>query len=269
MWLSYWDLNFDPFRPGAVGYLPTPTAEEAVARLVHQVEAGARRAELRGIAGLGKSAAVDEALRRLRGPSRAVVTVRRPADGEVLLRSLVEAIGPGRSSWSGRSDAFRRLLDGARLLGATGRGLVVAVDDDALLDAPEDARLLDRIEAIGAQSRARFGLIVAGRGPSTAADPWGLAVRLDRLTRGEASAYLAGKLAAAGREAPAFSERAIARLHAVAGGLPRALDRLAGLAMRIGAVERRAMIEAEVIEGVARECLCADAPIVPIGGRTC
>ena len=132
---------------------------------------------------------------------------------------------------------------------------MVAVDDDGLLDAPEDARLLDRIEAIGAQSRARFGLIVAGRGPSTAADPWGLAIRLDRLTRGEASAYLAGKLAAAGRQAPAFSDRAVARLHAVAGGLPGALDRLAGLAMRAGAVERRAMIEAEVVEGVARECL--------------
>ena len=99
-----------------------------------------------------------------------------------------------------------------------------------------------------------------GRGPAEGMPdpgPWGLAIRLQPLTRSEAERFLTAKLAAAGRDEPAFTPRAITRLHALSAGVPRGLDRLASLALMAGAVRRLEMIPAEVVEGVARECVGA------------
>jgi len=264
MWISHWNLSFDPFRPGAVPYVETPPHEEAVARLVHRIESGDRRISLRAEAGLGKSTVWAEVARRLRSPSRRIISIRQPADGGALLRGLLDSLAGRDPRDRERSVALGRLLDACRLARARGLGLVIGVDGDGLLDQAEDLRLLDRIEAIGAQSGARFSLIVAGRGPRTEADPWTLAVRLRRLSRFEAAAYLAAKLLAAGREDPVFSDRAVSRWHAIARGCPLALDRLAGLALRAGALERREILSTEVVEGVARQCEGLADPVDPV-----
>jgi hypothetical protein len=75
------------------------------------------------------------------------------------------------------------------------------------------------------------------------------------LTRGAAGRYLADKLASAGRDGLTFTPGAITRLHALSGGVPRGLDRLASLSLMAGAMKRLEVIPPEVVEGVTRECI--------------
>ena len=45
-WIVHWGLNRDPFVERGGPYVPVPGHEEAVARLVHTIEAGHRLAVL-------------------------------------------------------------------------------------------------------------------------------------------------------------------------------------------------------------------------------
>jgi type II secretory pathway predicted ATPase ExeA len=72
--------------------------------------------------------------------------------------------------------------------------------------------------------------------------------------RSECERYVTTKLAAAGRDDPAFTPRAFHRLHALTEGIPRRLDRLASLALMAGAIRGLEIIPAEVVEGVSTEC---------------
>ena len=262
MWLRHWDLRRDPFRTGSGPFVPLPGHEEAVARIVHHARAVEPRIVLQGMPGIGKSSALTEAFRRLRHPMRRLALIRRPADGSTLLEGLGAALGI-----MNRPITFSQLLDAARLLKARGVAAVIAVDGLELLDEPADRRVLDRIEAVGRQSGAAWTLVVAGHdGPGLDADAT-LAIRFDRLTRGEAEVYLIEKLRAAGRIDSTFNDRALLRLHAIAGGVPGAIDRLAGLALRAAAVEGREMVPAMVVEGVAAESEGPRSLISVVGPR--
>ncbi|QDV37063.1 AAA family ATPase [Tautonia plasticadhaerens] len=253
-WLQHWELRFDPFRPGAAPFVAIPGHEEAVRRLVHLVSNGEPRGEIRGEDGIGKSMTLDEAVRRLRRPDRRILSVRRPADGGSVLRGLASALGHRLDHGPGRPELIARLLDSARLARSQNIGLLVAVDDDGLLDLEEDLRLLERVEAIGRQSGCRFTMLVTGRSTPDRVASWPLVIRLDRLTHRESSAYLAEKLRAAGAGRWPFSDRALLRLHALSGGVPAAIDRLSGLALRAGAIDEVPEIPEQLIEGIAREC---------------
>jgi type II secretory pathway predicted ATPase ExeA len=66
--------------------------------------------------------------------------------------------------------------------------------------------------------------------------------------------YLAAKLARAGCTEPLFTPRATTRLHALSGGVPRRIDRLAVLCLIAGAVRGLEAVLPEVVDGVAGEC---------------
>jgi MSHA biogenesis protein MshM len=80
-----------------------------------------------------------------------------------------------------------------------------------------------------------------------------LRINLKPLTRSEAATYLTAKLAAAGCEGSLFTERAVTRLHALSGGIPSGLNRLATLAMMAGASRGMEAISAEVVDAVSEE----------------
>src|SRR4051794_19702616 len=42
VWMNHWRLAYDPFHGNRGPYVPLPTHEEAVARLVHAIETGLR-----------------------------------------------------------------------------------------------------------------------------------------------------------------------------------------------------------------------------------
>src|SRR6516164_7373687 len=59
----------------------------------------------------------------------------------------------------------------------------------------------------------------------------------------ESAAYLRHHMKLAGREAPVFADDAIARLHRVAGGLPRALNNAATAALMAAATAGRDLVD--------------------------
>ncbi|MBX6314172.1 MAG: type II secretory pathway protein ExeA [Isosphaeraceae bacterium] len=251
----HWKLRRDPFAGNSPCYVATPVHAEAEARLVHALTSGDRRVVLRAEAGLGKSLLLARVLDRVREPTRRVVRVASPTDGASLFAACAEGLGGRLPPDPGRPRAWRALADAARLCRLQGQAIVLAVDDDQGLNRPEDRLDLDRLVHLDPHPEARVSVLRVGRlSEEEPSDPWELVIRLLPLTRSEAEQYLSAKLAAAGRDEPTFTPRALTRLHALSGGVPRGLDRLASLALMAGAARGLEIIPPEVVEAAALEC---------------
>jgi MSHA biogenesis protein MshM len=258
MWMRHWKLARDPFSGPDVPYVSTPAHAEAEARLVHAIEAAERSATLLAAPGLGKTQVLSRVLARTRSPWRRIARVTGPIDGPSLLSGLAEGLDVRLPACPGRALAWKRLADAVRLGRPQGLHVVLAVDDCQHLSTPADRLDLDRLAHLDPHPLARLTIVRVGRGTEAAggfgASSWGLAIRLQPLTRSDAERFLTTKLAAAGRDEPTFTPRSMTRLHALSAGIPKGLDRLASLALMAGAVRGLEMIPPEVVEGVAREC---------------
>jgi type II secretory pathway predicted ATPase ExeA len=252
------ERSSDPFSERDAPFIPTAIHAEAVARLVHLIESGQRHVKLHAGAGLGKTMVLRRALELVRGPGRRIVQTSGPIDGLDLLTTLAERSGRRLALGASRADAWRALSDAARLCRLQRLAMVLVVDDAQGLTSPADRLDLDRLAHLDPHPEARLTVVQIGRDFDADADadaePWSLAVRLAPLTRTETSDYLNARLAAAGRDQPAFTPRAVTLLHALTSGVPRGLDRLASLALIASDARGLEMISPDVIDGVAREC---------------
>ena len=92
-WIVHWGLNRDPFVERGGPYVPVPGHEEAVARLVHTIEAGHRLAVLSAPAGMGKTLVLGRALAEARDPCRRFAMTSNPMEGGHLYSRLAEKLG--------------------------------------------------------------------------------------------------------------------------------------------------------------------------------
>ena len=89
--------------------------------------------------------------------------------------------------------------------------------------------------------------------------PTGFAARLAARcllgpsTETESSAYILGRLAAAGSPAPLFSQQALTALHHAADGVPRRLNRLADMALLIAYAKDVFVVDDAIVSIAARE----------------
>ncbi len=255
--MKHWKLARDPFSPGGATYVSTPTHDEAVARLVHNIETGARSCVLTAGEGLGKSVVLSQALSETRIPTRRIVRVSSPLDGTGLLSALAEGLGARVPASASRSLAWRTLAQAVRLERMLKAQVVFAIDDIDYLSEPVDLQDIARLPHLDPHPSTRLTVVYACRPTDDLPimGSWDLAIRLLPLTYSETEHYVRAKLAGAGRVDETFTPRAITRLHALAGGVPRGIDRLSALALMAGALRGLEMITLEVIEGVARECV--------------
>jgi len=260
MWQRHWNLDRDPFEPGRPGFVATPTHSEAVARLVHTIETAGRSIRLVAGPGLGKSSILARAIEMTRGPDRRIARASSPVEGAGLFAALAAGLGSRVSPDAGRASAWRSLAEAARVCRWQGIGVVLVVDDCQALASDADRLDLERLDHLDPDPAARLTVIRSGR-PAVGDDEghlpgdWGLRVRLGPLGRSEAADYVEAKLIGAGREEAAFTPRALTRLHALAGGIPRGLDRLSGLALMAGAARGVEMVTPDLVEGSSRECV--------------
>jgi type II secretory pathway predicted ATPase ExeA len=268
VWKRHWKLLRDPFLGAGAPYVSVAPHDEAVARLVDTIETGQRRAVVRAGAGLGKSLVLARALAETRGPWRRAVLLSSPIDGPGLLAGLAEALGRRVAAGASRGLSWKALDEAVRLCRWQRQRVVLAIDDCQRLTEPADRLDLERLAHLDPHPETRLTILQAFRtdedeGPATRADPWELSIRLPALTRTDAEVYLVSKLAAAGRDEPTFTPRAVQRLHLVSAGNPRGLDRLASLALMAGALRGLEIVTPEVIEGIARECTSNPAVSAP------
>ncbi len=264
MWHDHWRLSGDPFPGPGSPYVRTTGHDEALARLVHTIEAGGRLAVLRAGAGLGKSVVLARAILATKGPQRRFARVSFPTDGVSMLAGLAGALGGVVPSGPGRPAAWKALGDAVKLCRWQKLHAVLVVDDCQELGDPADARDLERLAQLDPHPSTRLTVVQAfrepdevdeGRGFAIPSPPaWELSIRLPPLTRSESLRFVAEKVAAAGRSTPVFTPLALVRLHDLSGGVPRGLDRLGSLALMAGASRGLELVTHDVVDGVAREC---------------
>jgi type II secretory pathway predicted ATPase ExeA len=246
-----------------------PSHDEAVARLVYSIDTVARRIMFTAEAGLGKTRVLRKALEESAHSRRRIVVIQSPQDEEDLVSQMAVRLGVRIGAQASLSQSWRALERAVRVTSLEGFQLVMAVDD---WDGVALARGLDHLAGLGSERGISLTVIQVAR-PSVQTDPvlgdsWPLAIRLRRLTRSQVESYLAAKLDAAGCTERIFTPRAATRLHAVCGGVPRGIDRLASLSLIAGAVRGLEVISPDVIDGVAWECWAGDSDLHGDGAWT-
>ena len=79
VWYRHWGLSRHPFDDVDSPYVPLPSHDEALYRLVYAIEQGHRQVIFQAEAGLGKTTVLHRAIDETRSPRRRVVQVgRRP-----------------------------------------------------------------------------------------------------------------------------------------------------------------------------------------------
>jgi len=213
--------------PDRAAYVPRPATEEALAAAVAALDAGALAVVLHGPPGIGKSLA----LRVLADRLGADYDVLHVATGALPLPDLLGLALGSRGAEAGR-DRLRRVVAGA--LRAAGRGatLVLPIDDAGALGAAS-ARGLASL-ARNFEGALRLVLAVDGDPSDTLRAAFGSGlgeVRLERpMSAAEVAEYLAARLARARVSAELrarFDGDQAARLHALSGGIPALVNRLA------------------------------------------
>ncbi len=204
-----------------------PSAQAAADAVAGFLAAAARGAGgvfcLWGAAGIGKSTLIEAALRG--GP---------------------EGLRTGRGAAGGASEAgFAGWLDAAIAgPGPDGRPVLLVFDTAERLGEASLSTLLARATAPGGPA----ALLAAAPHPRLAAALGaGAAARLGPLAAEESAAFLDHRIVAAGGAPGVFTPEAAAALHALSGGVPRELCRLAQATLFLGAAAGHRRIDADAV----------------------
>jgi type II secretory pathway predicted ATPase ExeA len=262
MYLEFFGLTAKPFSktPDPAYLYPSRQHAEALARLSHAVEER-EVAVLTGEVGAGKTtlsrALVDAFAERCR-----FALVVNPALPPAQLLSAI-AEGFGIAGTRRKADTFSALAAHIEELDVQDLFPVVIVDEAQLLagrSAFDELRLLTNLAA---DDRPLLGLLLIGqpelqdrlrrRGGEAFAQRVGVAYHLGALARDEVGAYLAHRLAVAGRTDPLFTPEAAEAIHSFSGGLPRRVNQLAAGALLEAFGRDAEMVDAAVVEAAGAD----------------
>jgi type II secretory pathway predicted ATPase ExeA len=250
--IGYWGLQKNPFAELDSPYVALPSHDEAVARLTHGIESLLPRVALIAPAGLGKSVVLRQAFRQVRDPVRRLVTLSARSGASDWVATLAERLGQRLGPEPDRLLAWRALERALRVTSLNGFQVVIAMEDSNAEFAERAELDLDSLEHVGSSLHPPVTIIQVARGDHRerceVTDRWSSAIGLQALTRSQTEHYLTGKLSWAGGTREMFTARAITRLHALAAGNPRRVERLAADCLTAGARCGLEVIPAELVD---------------------
>src|SRR5712691_10317244 len=251
-WAAHFGLTRTPFGKSipARDLFARQAHAEAIARISFCVVETAL-CVVTGDAGAGQTVALP-AVAGLDPTRHQVIYIPNPAFGtRGLYVTIVRA--PGAQPRYLKAELMAQAAD---LLAAEAaerhRRVVVIVDEAHLLDPAqlEELRLLTNSEM---DSASPFAGILVGQPTLSRQLRMGVFAALDQriatrfsiraMDLAESAAYLRHHLSLAGRQEPLFADDAIARLHRVSGGLPRALNNAATAAIIAAATASKDIID--------------------------
>jgi type II secretory pathway predicted ATPase ExeA len=252
-WAAHFGLARTPFGKSiaARDLFARQAHAEAVARISFCVVESALGV-VTGDVGAGKTVAVRAAVAALDPTRHQVIYIANPAFGtRGLYVTIVRSLGA-----QPRYLKAELMAQAADLLAAEAaerhRRVVVIVDEAHLLDPAqlEELRLLTNSEM---DSASPFAGILVGQPTLSRQLRMGVFAALDQriatrfsikaMDLAESAAYLRHHLSLAGREEPLFADDAIARLHRVSSGLPRALNNAATAAIIAAATASKDIVD--------------------------
>jgi len=252
-WAAHFGLTRTPFGKSipAKDLFDRQAHAEAIARISFCVVESALGV-VTGDVGAGKTVAVRAAVAALDPTRHQVIYIANPAFGaRGLYVTIVRALGDRP-----RYLKAELMAQASDLLAAEAserhRRVVIIVDEAHLLDPAqlEELRLLTNAEM---DSESPFAGILAGQPTLNRQLRLGTFAALDQriatrftikpMDLAESAAYLRHHLKLAGRDDPLFADDAIARLHRVASGLPRALNNAATAALIAAAAATKDLVD--------------------------
>ena len=261
MYYSQWGLAETPFRAGTASqaFFPSPTHEEALARLQFLVDQHHRFGLLVGERGTGKSLLLsvlaDECRQARVDVANLNLTAICPSEFPQLLAAQLTCVSlcslNPQQAWQALSD---RLAENHY----EQRSTLVTLDDahhadQAVLD--QVLRLIHSDRSAGSQLTVVFA-IDAGASEKIPADCHELAtlrIELQSWHIEDTTCFLANRIDVAGGAKPLFDEQAIARIHDAAAGNPQRIVQLADLALLVGAGDGAANIDPDIVSKAAEE----------------
>lgn len=263
-YLEHFGLRYEPFSnaPMERFYFRSPQHERAMIRLLHVIEGMRGLAILSGEIGQGKTTLARRLLERLpedRFEASMLVVIHSGIDGGWLLRRIARSIGveqPSEEKLELLGQVYDRLLEIHR----QGRKAVVLIDEAQMLqsrEVMEEVRGLLNIEVPGQKliNFVFFGLPEIESHihlDPPLAQRVALRVRLDRLDREAARAYVLHRLQLAGAMYNPFDAHAIDRIHQLSGGTPRVINTLCDNALLEACLEGQRSVGVDAVDAVAR-----------------
>lgn len=259
MYEDHFGLKARPFAESTdpAGYIALPSRDAALRRLRYGLEQSHGPALLFGPPGSGKTLIARRLAMELGVIPLHLAFPALPASE--LLIMLTEELCGARTEPLSPAAAVLRLRSHLATAARTGHRPFLIVDEAHLIDDPatfESLRLLLNFATLGPPD---LGLLLVGTAELLPQLPLALADRLKArsllgpLSEEESTAYVLGRLAAAGATAPLFSSEALAALHHNADGLPRRLDHLADLSLLVAYAEGHAQADSRAVAVAARE----------------
>jgi type II secretory pathway predicted ATPase ExeA len=269
MFRNHWGLRESPFR-GALDwrlFFPSPTHEEALARLQFLVEERRRLGLLFAPTGYGKSLVLEVFSRQLRRSGAQVANVSLLGTDLHEFLWLVAAelgINPDR-----RDDIFRlwrSVLDRLTENRYQQLNTVLLLDDadDAQPQVLEHVARLAQWEGTG-NSSPRLTIVLAadshtaGRLSPRLLELAELRIDLEPWEPADTVQYVSTALEHAGRTTPVFTDEALYHLHDLCSGIPRRVNQLANFALLAGAGRKLTEIDLETIDGAYHELAVVEA----------
>jgi type II secretory pathway predicted ATPase ExeA len=271
---SYWGLREKPFRktPDPRYLFLNDTYEEALERLVFAVEE-VELALLTGEVGSGKTLLTRALVDRVGDRYEVGMILNPRLSPRQFLRAAAKELGITEPRFLSH-DLLEQIHDRLLELDGQGRAALLIVDEAHLIPGKptfEEIRLLTNFQlddrnlvAIVLVGQPELRVRLRHRAYRALTQRIGVSFDLVPLGVEDTRLYLAHRVAVAGGVRPLFTETAVARLHAAAGGIPRVLNQLATQALLEGMARGARQVSGEDVEAVAAE---TDFGCVPAGAR--
>lgn len=270
MYEAYWQLEARPFDQAADArfYYPGESQQGALLKLRYAIEMRQPAALLAGPAGVGKTALVQNLLRKCsEGLSPRLNIVYPQLDSDQFLSYLAGQLTTPPPRLESPEQCLRHLEttlgDNAR----AGKHALLVIDEAHVLanfGGLETVRLLLNLQYEGRPVATvlligQTGLLVAVERMPSLEERIAVKCLLRRLTQTETMAYVQHRLQAAGAARAIFSDAALEAVHQHSLGVPRRINRLCDLALLVGFAEEATTIEAAQVDAISEELLTSTA----------